>query len=159
MREVIRAVVGPATRLRFDRCVGRWLGTIDFRRSRAATSTTDILLSLGAVVSSVRFDSLMGTCGMVASEVLELIGLGVGDFGGVLDVVINELLVGHVDQGTHVDAGDCDEGQAPEWNDLDEPVGEKSCDEAGNGVHNIFGKEDTLELDDEEVDELLNILQ
>ena len=104
MREVIRVVAGLAAWLRFDWCVRRRLGAIDFRRSRAATSTTNVLLGLGAVVSSVRFDSLMGTCGMVASEVLKLIGLGVGDFGGVLDVVIDELLVGHVDQGTHVDA-------------------------------------------------------
>ena len=158
MREVIGAVVGPATWLRFDWCVRCRLG-IDLRRSRAATSTTDVFLGLGAVVSSVRFDSLMSTGGVVASEVLKLIGLGVGDFGGVLNVMIDEILVGHVDQGAHVDARDCDEGQAPEWNYLDEPVGEKSSAEAGNGVDNILGKEDTLELNDEKVDKLLYVLQ
>ena len=86
-----------AAGLRFDWCVRCRLGAIDFRRSGATTSTTNVLLSLGAVVSSVRFDGLVGTCGMVASEILELIGLGVGDLGGVLDVVIDEFLVGHVD--------------------------------------------------------------
>ena len=97
-------IAETAAWLRFDWCVGCRLGTIDFRRSGAATSTTHVLLSLGAVVASVRFDSLMGTCGMVASEVFELIGLGVRDIGRVLEVVIDELLIGHVDQWTHVDA-------------------------------------------------------
>ena len=73
-------------------------------------------------------------------------------------MVIDELLVSHVDQGTHIDARDCNEGQSPEWNNLDEPIGEKSRAKAGNGVNDIFGKEDTLELDDKEVDELLDVL-
>ena len=41
---------------------------------------------------------------MMAGKILELICLSVGDLGGILDVVIDELLIGHVDQGTHVDA-------------------------------------------------------
>lgn len=101
----------------------------------------------------------MGTCGMVTSEVLKLIGLSVGGLRGVREVVIDELFISHVDQRTHVDACDCDEGQAPEWNNFDEPVGEKSCEKAGNGMNNIFSKEDSLELNDKEVDELLDVLQ
>lgn len=104
MGEVIGAVIGATAWLRLDGCVGHRFGAVDFRRCGAATSTTHVLLGLGAIVSSVRFDSLMSTCGMMASEVLELISLGVGDLRGVLDVVIDELLVGHVYQGAHVDA-------------------------------------------------------
>ena len=96
---------------------------------------------------------------MVTSKVLELVGLSVGDLGGILDMVIDELLISHVDQGAHIDARDCNEGQSPEWNNLNEPIGEKSCGKACNGVDDIFGKEDTLKLDDKEVDELLDVLE
>ena len=85
-------------------CVGQRLGATDFRRSGAVTRATHVLLGLGAIVSGIRFDSFMCTCRMVASQVLELIGLGVGDIGCILDLVVNELLIGHVDQWTHVDA-------------------------------------------------------
>lgn len=40
----------------------------------------------------------------MASEVLELVGLRIGDLRSVPEVMIDELLVSHVDQGTHVDA-------------------------------------------------------
>lgn len=40
----------------------------------------------------------------MASKILKLIGLGVSDLGRVLDVVVDELFVGHVDQGSHIDA-------------------------------------------------------
>ena len=41
---------------------------------------------------------------MMASKILKLIGLGVSNLGRVLDVVVDEFLVGHVDQGSHIDA-------------------------------------------------------
>ena len=144
--------------LRFDWCIGLRLGAVDFRGSRAATSTTYVLLGFGTVVSSIRLDRLVSTSSMLAGEILQLIGLAVSDLRGVIDMVIDEVLIGHVDQGTHIDARGCDEGQAPEWNHLDEPVGKKGRGKAGNSVDDIFGKEDTLELNDEEVDELLDVL-
>lgn len=159
VREVVWAVWRTIARLRFDWGVGHRLGTVDFRRGGAATNTTHVFLGFGAVVSCIRLDCLMGTRGMVAGEVLELISLGVSDLRGIAEVVIDELFIGHVDQGTHVDGRDCDKGQAPEWNNLDEPVGEKSRDKASNGMNDILGKKNTLELNDEEVDELLDVLQ
>ena len=90
--------------LRFDWYTGRRLGAVHFRRSGAATSTTNVLLGFGAVVSCVRFDGLLSTSSMMASKILKLIGLSVSNLGRILDVVVDELFVGHVDQGSHVDA-------------------------------------------------------
>ena len=102
MREVGGAEA--AAWLGFDRDTGRRFGAVHLRRGGPATSTTNVLLGFGAVVSRIRFDSLLSTGGMMASKILELISLGVSDLGRVLDVVVDELFVGHVDQGSHIDA-------------------------------------------------------
>ena len=90
--------------LRFDGCVGQRLGAVDFGRSRATTGVTYVLLSFGAVVSGIRFDSLLSTSGVMSSKILKLVGLSVRNLGGILDVVVDELLVCHVNQGSQVDA-------------------------------------------------------
>lgn len=41
---------------------------------------------------------------MMAGEILKLASLSVRDLGRILDVVVDELLVGHVNQGSQVDA-------------------------------------------------------
>ena len=106
MRKVFRAILGAATWLGFDWGVGLWLCAIDLWRGGAATNTANILLGFGAVVTCIGFDSLLSPCSMVACKVLELIRLRVGDFGRILDVMVDNLLVGHVDQGAQVQASD-----------------------------------------------------
>jgi hypothetical protein len=66
---------------------------------------------------------------MVASELLDLLGLGVDDVGCVLDVVVDELLVRLVDERGEEDDRGGDQGEAPEWDDLDQVVGEESANE------------------------------
>jgi len=66
---------------------------------------------------------------MVASELLDLLGLGVDDVGCVLDVVVDELLVRLVDERGEEDDRGVDQGEAPEWDDLDQVVGEESANE------------------------------
>lgn len=66
---------------------------------------------------------------MVAGELLDLLGLGVDDVGCVLDVVVDELLVRLVDERGEEDDRGTDQGEAPEWDDLDEVVGEESANE------------------------------
>jgi len=66
---------------------------------------------------------------MVASELLDLLGLGVDDVGCVLDVVVDELLIRLVDERGEEDDRGGDQGEAPEWNDLDQVVGEESANE------------------------------
>jgi hypothetical protein len=66
---------------------------------------------------------------MVASELLDLLGLGVDDVGCVLDGVVDKLLVRLVDERGEEDDRGADQGEAPEWDDLDQVVGEESANE------------------------------
>ena len=96
---------------------------------------------------------------MVPGEISKLTSLVVHDLGGVVEVLVNELLVRHVNQWAEVGARHCDQAQAPKRKNLDEPVGENCCCEGGNCVGDVLGEEDALELDHEEVDELLDIFE
>ena len=92
----------------------------------------------------------------------------------MFDVVVNELLIHDVDQGTEEEDGVAKEGHAPHWEKLDEVVGEKGSSEGLSmlvhsltlGVltyrasdRNTLSKHDPLSLDNEEVDELLKIIE
>lgn len=66
---------------------------------------------------------------MVAGELLDLFGLLVDNVGGVLDVVVNELLIRLVDEWAEEEDRSGNEGEAPEWNDLDQVVGQESSNE------------------------------
>jgi len=66
----------------------------------------------------------------MAGELLDLLGLGVDHIGSVLEVVVDELLVCLVDKrGEEEDRGG-EQGKAPEWNDLDQVVGEESSNKS-----------------------------
>jgi hypothetical protein len=66
---------------------------------------------------------------VVACELLDLLGLLVDHVGGVLEVVVDKLLVGLVDERAEEEDGCGDQGKAPEWDDLDQVVGQESSDE------------------------------
>jgi hypothetical protein len=100
----------------------------DGRGDRAAAAT-DHLLSLGRVFSNILLCSLGGSCGVVACELLDLLGLLVDHVGGVLEVVVDKLLVGLIDERAEEEDGCGDQGKAPEWDDLDQVVGQESSDE------------------------------
>ena len=82
--------------LRLDWCVERRFRGSHLRRSGATTGITYVLLGFGSVITGIRLYSLMSARGMMASKILELISLGVGYLGGILDMVVDELLIGHV---------------------------------------------------------------
>ena len=103
-----------------------WLGLRDGGRDRAASATNQ-LLGLGRVVPNVLLCGLGGTGSMVACELLHLLGLLVDDVGGILEVVVDELLVSLVDERRQEENGGRDERHAPEWHNLDQVVGEESC--------------------------------
>lgn len=117
MRKVIRAVSGSRGR---GRSLGHGFGCVGFRH--AATSAANIFLSLAAIISSVLLDGLGGACGVVSSKIFHLVGLGVDNLLRAGKIVVDELLVVFVEQRTEVDARDANEGETPQWNDLDEPV-------------------------------------
>lgn len=59
---------------------------------------------------------------MMACQLFDLGGLGVHSIRRIPQVVVDKLLVGHVDQRTKVDTTNANEAQAPEGEDLDEPI-------------------------------------
>ncbi len=62
---------------------------------------------------------------MVAGKLLDLLGLGVDHIRGVLEMVVDELLVRLVDKGAEEEDGGGDQGKTPEWDDLNQVVGEE----------------------------------
>jgi hypothetical protein len=66
----------------------------------------------------------------MASELLDLLGLGVDHIGGILEMVVDELLVRLVDERSEEEDGGGDQGKAPEWDDLDQVVREESSNKS-----------------------------
>jgi len=112
---------------------------------------------------------------LLGCDITELAGLLVDDVTGVVEVVVDELLVLEVDQRSKVDDGGENKSNSPGWGELDEEVCEESGSEClkmsewfvcakvasvtyTNGSVNVLGKDNTLDLDDKEVDKLLGIL-
>ena len=66
---------------------------------------------------------------MVSCHIFELVGLLVDDVGGILQVVIDELFVVDVDEGSKVENGGGNKAEAPERSEFDEPVGDQRSGE------------------------------
>lgn len=58
--------------------------------------------------------------GLLLSGISNLGGLGVDGLGGGLELLINKLLVGGVDQRSEESNGGCNDGEDPVGSDLDE---------------------------------------
>lgn len=72
---------------------------------------------------------------MGAGDLAKLLGLGVDDLLGVLKVVVDELLVGGVDQRSGEENSGADERETPVRDDLNEPVREECADaDLGGGT-------------------------
>lgn len=151
-----------------------WLGLGDGRRNGAAAATNQ-LLGLGRVVPNILLCGLGGSRSVMAGELLDLFGLLVDDMGGILDVVIDELLVGLVDEWGKEEDGGRDERHAPKWDNLDQVVRDESRKEGldllvrfyrgrsyvaySRGSKDILRKDNALRFNDEEVDELSEVAQ
>lgn len=85
-------------------------------------AATEQRLSLGGTVSHVLLGELSSLRGMLASDLLELVGLGLNDAGNLLQVLVDHLLVCLVDKRSHKGKGGGHEGETPVWNNLDQPV-------------------------------------
>jgi hypothetical protein len=92
----------------------------------------------------------------------------------MLEVAINQLLVGNVDQGSEEDDAGREEGHAPHGEELDEVVGEEGSKEGLEMLvsqirgkratyrccdGNVLGVDYTLDLNDKEVDHLLDVVK
>lgn len=123
-REIFTLVSG-AVLLHVGLC---WLGRGHGRRG-ATTRVSDHLLSLGRVVSNILLCDIGGTSSVVAGELLDLRGLLVDNAGGIVDVAVDEFLVGLVDERGKEEDGGGDESKAPQWDDLDQVVGGEGTEE------------------------------
>ena len=65
----------------------------------------------------------------IGSNLAELSGLLAGNVGGVVQVLVNEILVLDVDQRSEVDNKGGEEKQAPLGSDLDEEVADEGGEE------------------------------
>lgn len=100
---------------RWARLGSRW-------RNGAVANIADHLLGLGAVITNVLLGNRGSTSSVLSSERLDLVCLLVGDVLGIVDVVVDKLLVVLVDQWREEYNGGSNQRQAPEWNNLDKVV-------------------------------------
>lgn len=95
----------------------------------------------------------------MSGEIFKLVSLGVGDICGILEVVIDKLLVANISKWPKIDQGDGDERQSPERREFDQPIRDQGSHKGSNSMGGLLCEENALEFDYEEVDELLNIFQ
>jgi hypothetical protein len=100
--------------------------------------TTNVFLSEAHVLRGRLAGSLHGLVGVLGGDFAELLGLLVGDLGGVVEVGVNELLVGDVDQRSEVDDAGGNEKKAPLGSDLDEEVADDGS-EGGLKIVSVLG--------------------
>lgn len=95
-------------------------------RSRGLTATEQ-LLSLGGVVAHVLLGNLGGLGSVGTGNLSKLLGLCSHNVLGVLQVVVDQLLVGRVNQRNSEQEGGGEERKSPVWDNLHEPVGEEGA--------------------------------
>ena len=83
------------------------------------------LLRLGRVLADGALGDFAGAVRVLGGEVADLGRLLGDDVAGVVQVVVDQVFVLEVDQGSKVDDGREDQEDAPGWGELDEEVGEE----------------------------------
>ena len=97
---------------------------------------TDVVLSLGAVISSIGLHGLGGSSSVVFCKTLDLMSLPVQNLRHVLDLFVDEFLVVDVDQRRKEHDRDGDKRETPKWKEVDEPIGDQRGSESLQGVSN-----------------------
>ena len=98
-------------------------------------------MSLGRSGSGVLFHGLSSASGVLlhglkplacvlSSKVLYLVSLLANYISSVFELAVDELLVLKVDQRSEEDDTGCDQGHAPEGNNLDEVIGQECSQES-----------------------------
>ena len=90
---------------------------------------THVFLSLGGVALCSLHNSLGRASGVMSGKITKLSGLLGDDVAGVVDMMVDELLVGDVHEGRKVHCRDGDQTEAPGRNNLDQEVGQERCAE------------------------------
>ena len=120
----------------------RWLrgsgGTGDRRISTASGS--DVFLRLARVLAGVFLHSTCDLRGVLVGEILDLARLGVRNVLSIGQVLVDELLVVHVDQRGEEDDGGADEAETPKGDDLEKEVCEEGGHASRESVDDVLGE-------------------
>ena len=138
-------------------------------------------LSLGSVVTHVLLGDLGSLLRVPLNHGAELRGLRRENLTGLVELLVDELLVGDVDEGHEKDDSGCEQGETPVGHNLDKVVGDesshgglsfvssspgqsspelgsRSCGRTHSSRdRDVLSKQDALRLDNEKVDELSGI--
>lgn len=105
---------------------GRFLGNEFGLRLGAAgrgclsALATEHLLHLASVVASVLLGQRANVLGLLLNDTLNLCGLSVDDIRSALEMLVDKLLVGGVDQGHEESDSGADHSKTPVRDELDE---------------------------------------
>lgn len=97
-------------------------GEIGRLEGRLLLGGLDERLGLGGVIAHVLLGHLGSLLCVLLGDGAELGRLGIDHVAGMLELRVDELLVGGVDEGREEDDGSGEHGQAPVGDDLDEVV-------------------------------------
>lgn len=100
-------------------------------------STTKHLLDFAGVVTSILLTKGRHVFNLVLRNTANLLSLRVDNLRGVVDMVVNKLLVGSVDQGHEEENGGANDGQTPVGDELDEIVGDEGSSEGLQCVSSV----------------------
>lgn len=92
------------------------------------TSTLDQGLGLSGIIANILLGELGGLLRLLLGNSADLRGLGIDDVAGLLELLVDELLVGGVDKGRKEDDGGGNQCKAPGGDDLDKIVREESTE-------------------------------
>lgn len=90
------------------------------------------VLGLLGVFAGIGRDGVSGTFGVLSCHVFDLLALLGDHVSSVLELSIDDFLVLDVDERTKVDGKSCDQGKTPEWNELDQEIGNEGGNESLN---------------------------
>jgi hypothetical protein len=96
------------------------LGLVNLLARRSLA--TEKVLDLAAVVASVLLADVRDLFHLLRSDTLDLGSLGVDEFRSVVELLVNQLLVGRIDQGNNEGDSGTDDSKSPVRNKLDEVV-------------------------------------
>jgi len=121
------------------------------RRRDLLTGLSNHVLSLLGVIACICLYGIGCALGVVSSELFDLCSLLRDHVAGIGELLVNDLLVLDVDEGSKVEGNGGDQGKAPEWDPLDQEVGDEGRDESQKSGPEVLGEEDSLKLDNKEV--------
>ncbi len=83
-----------------------------------------------SVLAGIGLCRLESASSVLSCQVAHLDSLGRSNIFGVIEVCINEFPVLEVDKWAEEEEGVEDKGETPEWQPLDQPVGDEGRDES-----------------------------